>query len=68
MRINKKYLKHLMDCYESKQKELTETIKSYEKQMEIAEKPILANELKELYLQEANLQGRMSLCKWLIQL
>ena len=68
MRITKKYLKRLMDYYESKQKELTETIKSYEKQMEIAEKPILANELKELYLKEANLQGRMSLCGWLIRM
>ena len=68
MRITKKYLKNLMDCYEHKQKELQKAIKSYEKQMEIAEKPILANELKELYLQEANLQGRMSLCGWLIRM
>lgn len=68
MRITKKYLKNLMDCYESKQKKLQKTIKSYEKQMKVAGKPILANELKELYLQEANLQGRMSLCEWLINM
>lgn len=68
MRISKKYLKQLMECYESQLKELRQSIKSYQKEIEVADKPILANELKELYLHEANLQGRMSLCRWLIHL
>lgn len=66
MRISKKYLKELLEIYEEREKELKDAIKSYENHMETVKAPILARELEELCLEEAQLQGRIDLCSWLI--
>lgn len=68
MRISKKYLKQLMECYESQEKEIQKTIESYEVEILSNPKPLLEKELGRLYITQAKLQGKMSLCKWLIEL
>ena len=66
MRISKKYLKELLEIYEKREKELKDAIKSYENHIETVKAPILVRELLDLRLEEAQLQGRIDLCSWLI--